>query len=48
MNGVICHFSYAGMPWDEAERNTRLFATEVLPELKRWEGADLSASLSPT
>jgi alkanesulfonate monooxygenase SsuD/methylene tetrahydromethanopterin reductase-like flavin-dependent oxidoreductase (luciferase family) len=28
-------FSYAGMPWDEAERNLRLFARDVLPELKK-------------
>lgn len=28
-------FSYAGMPWAEAERNLRLFAGQVLPELKR-------------
>jgi alkanesulfonate monooxygenase SsuD/methylene tetrahydromethanopterin reductase-like flavin-dependent oxidoreductase (luciferase family) len=28
-------FSYAGMPWDEAERNLRLFAREVMPELKK-------------
>jgi alkanesulfonate monooxygenase SsuD/methylene tetrahydromethanopterin reductase-like flavin-dependent oxidoreductase (luciferase family) len=28
-------FSYAGMPGDEAERNMRLFAREVLPELKQ-------------
>jgi alkanesulfonate monooxygenase SsuD/methylene tetrahydromethanopterin reductase-like flavin-dependent oxidoreductase (luciferase family) len=27
-------FSYAGMPYDEAERNMRLFAAEVMPELK--------------
>jgi len=27
-------FSYAGMPPDEAERNMRLFAREVMPELK--------------
>jgi alkanesulfonate monooxygenase SsuD/methylene tetrahydromethanopterin reductase-like flavin-dependent oxidoreductase (luciferase family) len=33
-NGV---FSYAGMPWDEAERNMRLFARELLPELKKLE-----------
>jgi len=26
-------FSYAGMPYDEAERNMRLFAAEVMPEL---------------
>ena len=28
-------FSYAGMPYDEAERNMRLFAAEVRPELKK-------------
>jgi alkanesulfonate monooxygenase SsuD/methylene tetrahydromethanopterin reductase-like flavin-dependent oxidoreductase (luciferase family) len=28
-------FSYAGMPPDEAERNMRLFAAEVLPELRK-------------
>lgn len=27
-------FSYAGMPYEEAERNMRLFAKEVAPELK--------------
>ena len=27
-------FSYAGMPWADAEANMRLFATEVLPKLK--------------
>ncbi len=28
-------FSYAGMPYDEAERNMRLFARTVVPELKK-------------
>jgi alkanesulfonate monooxygenase SsuD/methylene tetrahydromethanopterin reductase-like flavin-dependent oxidoreductase (luciferase family) len=28
-------FSYAGMPYDIAEHNMRLFATEVMPELKK-------------
>ncbi len=28
-------FSYAGMPYDEAERNLRLFAREVMPELRK-------------
>jgi hypothetical protein len=37
MNGVICHFSYAGMPYDEAERNLRCFVDHVLPELRRWD-----------
>jgi len=31
-------FSYAGMPYDEAERSMRLFAREVAPELRRLEG----------
>jgi alkanesulfonate monooxygenase SsuD/methylene tetrahydromethanopterin reductase-like flavin-dependent oxidoreductase (luciferase family) len=37
MNGFICHFSYAGMPYDEAERNMRCFVAHVLPALKRWD-----------
>lgn len=28
-------FSYSGMPWDDAERNMRLFAREVMPELQK-------------
>jgi alkanesulfonate monooxygenase SsuD/methylene tetrahydromethanopterin reductase-like flavin-dependent oxidoreductase (luciferase family) len=28
-------FSYAGMPWDEAERNMRLFVRDVMPEVKK-------------
>jgi alkanesulfonate monooxygenase SsuD/methylene tetrahydromethanopterin reductase-like flavin-dependent oxidoreductase (luciferase family) len=28
-------FSYAGMPYDEAERNIRLFARAVMPELQK-------------
>ena len=27
-------FSYAGMPWDEAERNVRLFAESAMPKLQ--------------
>lgn len=27
-------FSYAGMPWAEAERNMKLFASDVMPRLK--------------
>jgi alkanesulfonate monooxygenase SsuD/methylene tetrahydromethanopterin reductase-like flavin-dependent oxidoreductase (luciferase family) len=30
-------FSYAGMPYDDAERNMRLFANEVMPQLKKLE-----------
>src|SRR2546426_231370 len=36
-------FSYAGMPYDEAERNMRLFAREVTPELKKLGGAAVAA-----
>jgi alkanesulfonate monooxygenase SsuD/methylene tetrahydromethanopterin reductase-like flavin-dependent oxidoreductase (luciferase family) len=28
-------FSYAGMPWEEAERSMRLFASEVAPALRK-------------
>ena len=37
-NGV---FSYAGMPYDEAERNMRLFARTVLPRLQALDDAPL-------
>jgi alkanesulfonate monooxygenase SsuD/methylene tetrahydromethanopterin reductase-like flavin-dependent oxidoreductase (luciferase family) len=30
-------FSYAGMPYDEAERNLRLFADKVMPGLKAFQ-----------
>jgi alkanesulfonate monooxygenase SsuD/methylene tetrahydromethanopterin reductase-like flavin-dependent oxidoreductase (luciferase family) len=30
-------FSYAGMPHEEADRNLRLFAREVMPELKKFD-----------
>lgn len=33
-NGI---FSYAGLPWDAAEENMRLFAREVMPRLKQLE-----------
>jgi alkanesulfonate monooxygenase SsuD/methylene tetrahydromethanopterin reductase-like flavin-dependent oxidoreductase (luciferase family) len=36
-NGFMLNFSYAGMPYDEAERNLTLFAKRVLPELKKWK-----------
>lgn len=34
-DSFVCVPSYAGMPVDEAERNLRLFAAEVMPELKK-------------
>jgi alkanesulfonate monooxygenase SsuD/methylene tetrahydromethanopterin reductase-like flavin-dependent oxidoreductase (luciferase family) len=36
-------FSYAGMPAAEAERNMRLFATEVMPALQRLDREPASA-----
>jgi len=30
-------FSYAGMPAEEAQRNLRLFASDVMPELKKFD-----------
>ena len=39
-------FSYAGMPWDEAERNMRLFAREVMPELKQLGATERTAAVS--
>ena len=41
-NAVLCNLSYAGMPWDEAERNMRCFAEHVMPELHRWETPPLA------
>ena len=37
MGAALVHFAFAGMPYDVAEENMRLFAKEVLPELKRWD-----------
>ena len=36
-------FSYAGMPYDEAERNMRLFAAEVMPAVQKLGRADPGA-----
>jgi hypothetical protein len=37
MNGIMCNFSYAGMPFDEAERSMRCFVKHVMPELRKWK-----------
>ena len=37
-------FSYAGMPWEDAEKNLSLFAKEVMPELKKLNGAQAEAA----
>ncbi len=34
-NGYMAVCSYSGMPWDEAERNMKLFADEVAPKLRK-------------
>ena len=36
-------FGYAGMPAEEAERNMRLFARAVVPELRRLEAGERRA-----
>lgn len=33
--GVMTHFAYGGMPYEEANRNMRLFAERVMPEIQR-------------
>ena len=33
----VCAFSYAGMPLEESERNMRLFARDVMPELQSYD-----------
>ena len=38
-NGV---FSYAGMPYDLAEKNIRLFARDVMPEIRKLPGQPLN------
>jgi alkanesulfonate monooxygenase SsuD/methylene tetrahydromethanopterin reductase-like flavin-dependent oxidoreductase (luciferase family) len=38
--GLNCVFRYADMPYDEAERNIKLFAKEVLPEIKKIPDPD--------
>ncbi len=37
-------FSYAGMPWEDAEKSLTLFAEEVMPELKKLNGAQAEAA----
>jgi alkanesulfonate monooxygenase SsuD/methylene tetrahydromethanopterin reductase-like flavin-dependent oxidoreductase (luciferase family) len=39
-------FSYAGMPYDEAERNMRLFAKEVMPQLQKLEAGGAPAPVA--
>ncbi len=52
MSGVMANLSFAGMPFEEAERNLKCFAERVMPELKKWkaeplaEGRPLSLAVS--
>lgn len=39
-------FGYAGMPYDEAERNLRCFAKEVMPQLQKLDTAAVPAARS--
>ncbi|MEX2481697.1 MAG: LLM class flavin-dependent oxidoreductase [Gammaproteobacteria bacterium] len=41
-NAFMATLSYAGMPYDEAERNLRCFASHILPELRAWSAAPLA------
>ena len=44
-SGFVGVFSYAGMPHEEAARNVRLFASTVMPELKKFDaGAAIDRS----
>ena len=36
-DSLVAAFSYGGMPYDDAERSMRLFASEVMPELKKFD-----------
>ena len=38
-------FSYAGMPYADAERSLRLFAAEVMPELQRLDAGTTRIAL---
>ena len=36
-DSLVAAFSYGGIPFDHAERSMRLFASEVMPQLKQFE-----------
>jgi alkanesulfonate monooxygenase SsuD/methylene tetrahydromethanopterin reductase-like flavin-dependent oxidoreductase (luciferase family) len=43
-NHFVGVFSYAGMPWEDAEKSLNLFAKDVMPELKKLNGAQAEAA----
>jgi alkanesulfonate monooxygenase SsuD/methylene tetrahydromethanopterin reductase-like flavin-dependent oxidoreductase (luciferase family) len=47
-NGFMLNFSYAGMPYDEAERNMKCFVKHVLPEVKKWKAEPLHEPVEPS
>ncbi|MDY7103354.1 MAG: LLM class flavin-dependent oxidoreductase [Actinomycetota bacterium] len=46
MAGFHPNFSYAGMGYDDAEASIRLFAREVMPQLRTWD-SDLPETSEP-
>jgi alkanesulfonate monooxygenase SsuD/methylene tetrahydromethanopterin reductase-like flavin-dependent oxidoreductase (luciferase family) len=34
---VVCHFTFATLPYEDAESSMKLFASEVLPEPHSWQ-----------
>jgi hypothetical protein len=40
---MVGMFSYAGMPYEDAEQNLRLFASDVAPRLKQATGTTRAA-----
>ena len=43
-NHFVGVFSYAGMPIEDAEKSLRLFASDVMPELKKLNGVKAEAA----
>ena len=43
---VMVQTSFAGMPWEEAERNLHCFAKHCLPDLQKWDTEPLEADVA--
>ena len=41
VGGLAANFAYGGMSYDEAEESLRLFAREVLPVVRTWDGPEI-------
>jgi hypothetical protein len=46
-DGYVGVFGYSDVPYEEAERSMRLFAREVLPELKKLAPAAERTAVAP-